>query len=192
MKNYVLVRWVRQGFLHQAHGDKEQEQLLLLQDSVETFRHTYVSTREAARLLGVRPATVYEYVAGGLLHRVRGQEVGKSTGSSLFLREEIEALVAITRENGQRPASATPKKTASRTSSQLDSACLTMRQTAALLGVSRQRVHQLIQAGRLPYVRQGVYRVYLLRSDVEAFRQRWTKRVPNEVREESVERGVSG
>ena len=192
VKNYVLVRWVRQGFLHQAHGDKEQEQLLLLQDSVETFRHTYVSTREAARLLGVRPATVYEYVAGGLLHRVRGQEVGKSTGSSLFLREEIEALVAITRENGQRPASATPKKTASRTSSQLDSACLTMRQTAALLGVSRQRVHQLIQAGRLPYVRQGVYRVYLLRSDVEAFRQRWTKRVPNEVREESVERGVSG
>ncbi len=178
MKKYVLIRWVRQGFLQQAPEDDEQGRPLLLRESVETFRSTYVTAREAAQLLGIGLNSVYQYATRGLLHRVPEQEAGKSTGSSLFLRAELETQVLVTRKKTLRPTSATPKKTASRVSSQGDPQCLTMRQAAALLGVSRQRVHQLIQAGRLPYVRpQGVYRVYLLRSDVEDFQQQWKKRV---------------
>jgi len=188
VKDHVLVRWVRQGFLRQGPGDEEREHLLLLQDSVETFRNTYMTARESSQLLGIDPATVHGYAARGLLHRARGREVGKTMGSSLFLREEIEAQVAVTRKKTQWATPATPQKTAPRDPSQGGPEFLTMRQTAALLGVSRQRVHQLIQAGRFPYVRpEGVFRISLLRSDVEAFQGRREQRVSGDGKKTLIE-----
>ena len=51
---------------------------------------TYVRANEAARILGVAPATLYAYVSRGRVRR----SIGPDGRTSLFALDEIEALAA--------------------------------------------------------------------------------------------------
>lgn len=50
----------------------------------------FVDSREALRLLGVKPASLYSYVSRGVISRVKDQ----SSGSSLYSRADIERQIA--------------------------------------------------------------------------------------------------
>ena len=51
----------------------------------------YLTVKEAARLLGVKPATLYAYVSRGVLHSYR-QGIKRER---LYRRAEIEALLRV-------------------------------------------------------------------------------------------------
>ncbi len=65
---------------------------------------TLIPAAEAARRLGVRPATLYSYVSRGRIKRVRGLD-GRS---SLFDGDEIEAMAAPRRSADSASASTVP------------------------------------------------------------------------------------
>ncbi|HEV2361116.1 MAG TPA: citrate synthase, partial [Acidimicrobiales bacterium] len=60
----------------------------------------FMTTAEAARRLGVRPATLYAYVSRGMIesHRVAGEK------ESRFARRDVERLAARTRAGGRAAA----------------------------------------------------------------------------------------
>ncbi len=67
---------------------------------------TLISAAEAARRLGVQPATLYAYVSRGRVQRVRGLD-GRS---SLFDAEEVDALAGLHRRADSSGASVVPLK----------------------------------------------------------------------------------
>jgi predicted DNA-binding transcriptional regulator AlpA len=85
----TLKEWMRLGLLvgkrqmvkGMIHG------ILFQKEMVDSFRHTYVFTKEAAALLDVTSSTIHYYVSRGMLHPV-GLPKPK-----LFLREELESLI---------------------------------------------------------------------------------------------------
>ena len=60
----------------------------------------YLDVDEAARLLGVKKATLYAYVSRGVLQSFR-QGVGRKR---LYRREEVEALRVVRPSDGPVPA----------------------------------------------------------------------------------------
>src|SRR5207248_527594 len=64
----------------------------------------YLTAAEAARRLGVKPATLYAYVSRGVLSRVRAPD-GRT---SLFGTEEVEQLAAARAAQAALPAGTLP------------------------------------------------------------------------------------
>lgn len=62
--------------------------------------HDYCTLAEACAALGVKPATLHNYISRGVLHSYR-QGMGRQR---LYRRSEIDALLTV-RESGQRAAS---------------------------------------------------------------------------------------
>jgi citrate synthase len=60
----------------------------------------YVDAEEAARILGVKPATLYAYVSRGLVHSYR-RGVKRAR---LYRRDELEKMVRV------RPSDAGPER----------------------------------------------------------------------------------
>jgi excisionase family DNA binding protein len=145
----VLLRWVQQGLLTcdktRLRGKKSL--LLIRRTALETFRQTYLFTEEAAERLGVVRSTVWKYVRKGVLHPIVGRGTGDGSNRLLFLRNEVEGLVA----DGH----------------------LTVPEAATALGLSRSRVYALLRAGELRHevTSRGMSRsIRLLRADVDAYR----------------------
>jgi excisionase family DNA binding protein len=94
-----------------------------------------LSAAEAARILGVRASTVHQWVAKGVLPKsVKWQRYGLN-------RTDVENL-APQRYTPGHPWFATN------------------REAAQMLGVSRERVKQLVDAGRLPCVEYRGHRYF--------------------------------
>ncbi len=145
----VLRRWMQQGLLASDRADTRGKKSLLLirRTALDTFRQTYLFTEEVAGRLGVVRGTVWKYVRKGVLHPVVGRGVGDGGNRLLFLRDEVEALIA--------------------------DGCLTVPEAAKALGLSLSRVYALLRAGKLHYevTSRGVSRsIRLLRADVDAYR----------------------
>jgi predicted site-specific integrase-resolvase len=147
----VLLRWVRHGFLtceKMATGGSRFS-LVIRQEALEVFQHTYISTEAAAELLGIVPSTVWKYVSKGVLRPVTGRSTSEGGNRLLFLREQVEALA--------------PTDT------------VTAHDAAALLGLSCSRVYALIRAGKLQPIRlpKGITNpTRLLLSDVNEYQHR--------------------
>ena len=145
----VLLRWMQQGLLASDGASLRGKKPLLLirRTALDAFRQTYLFTEEAAGRLGVVRSTVWKYVRKGVLHPIVGRGAGDGSNRLLFLREEIEGLVAAGR--------------------------LTVQEAAMALGLSRSRVYALLRAGKLRHeVAPGRMSrsIRLLRADVDAYR----------------------
>lgn len=90
---------------------------------------------EAARILDVTPSTVHRWISDGVLQRDRPH---RRAGVD---RDQVEALAARRWPLGKG------------TRLEADSYWVTAPAAARILGVSRSRVGQLVDTGRLPYVR---------------------------------------
>jgi transposase-like protein len=94
----TLEEWVRQGVLT---GKRQMVNglihgLLFQREVVDSFRCTYVFTKEAAELLHVKKHTIYKYVSRGILH-----PLGPSK-PHLFLREEVATLLMKKTEKNEQ------------------------------------------------------------------------------------------
>jgi excisionase family DNA binding protein len=84
----TLRELVRQGVLEGERVNGKIHGYLFQREMVDSFRRSYVFTKEAAEILDVHSNTIYKYVSRGILH-----PVGLSRFQR-FLREEVEALTS--------------------------------------------------------------------------------------------------
>ncbi len=147
----VLLRWVKHGFLtcEKMASGGSRFSLVIRQEALKVFQHTYISTEATAELLGIVPGTVRKYVRKGVLRPVTGRHTSEGGNRLLFLREQVESLA--------------PTDT------------VTAHDAAALLGLSCSRVYALIRAGKLQPIRlpKGISNsTRLPRSDVVSYRSK--------------------
>ena len=122
----------------------------------------FLTAAEAARRLGVKPATLYAYVSRGVLSRVRAPD-GRT---SLFGAEEVERLAR--RGRPRRPAGVADITVESAITEitgdslrfrGLDATRLavsrTFEEVAELLGISRAKAYRLMQHRSIPVVMFG-------------------------------------
>jgi hypothetical protein len=91
----ALKNWLKQGVLvgknqiitGKIHG------YLFQKEMIDSFRNTYVYTKEAAELLNVTTSSINHYAALGILHPVC------LSRPRLFLRKEVEALIPPSKLN---------------------------------------------------------------------------------------------
>jgi len=120
--------------------------LRFTKEAIETFRQTYVFSKEVAILLDIMPQTIKQYARKGILHPVVGNSTPRKGVRMLFIREEIKSLLP--------PGS------------------LSLHEAATLLGVTDIQLYSLISAKRLPcFVPPCGPRASLrfFRSDLEAY-----------------------
>ena len=98
--------------------------------SVDLPEVKYLSLADASRLYGVRPATLSQWVASG--------EVGADLYDGRWMVRVVNGHLEF---KGQVPFAPVPPK-----------GYYPISEAAKLLGISRQRVHALVQAGRFPGV----------------------------------------
>lgn len=128
----------------------------------------WISRKEAARRLGCDPSTLAGMIRrgevkaaplpAGATRRVRREpSIDAESVELLLQRREVERTRALERE-AERVARRSPPDDGQ--------AWLTMTETAVLVGLSRTRIRQRIDAGRIPATRHGD-RWWIRRQDAE-------------------------
>lgn len=135
---------------------------------------TWISIVEAARIAGCNPGTINRYVRAGRIVSRGGRRrpgSGNRGGSASLRLDSVEEFATWWQARRQAEAERTRARRLERATRRVvppdDSIVwLTMDDAAAVLGVSRVRVGQLVRAGRIPAISRG-RRHWLRREDVE-------------------------
>lgn len=161
-----LTWLVQQGHLS-AGGDSRRR--LYERESVERRADEmarWISYAEASRIAECNPGTIAAAVRSGLIEQ-RPQRHRREASLS---RESVEQWAVARR----RRLAVEAEQRATRRAEGLErlgppddgQVWFDTATTAAILGISRSRVGQLVRAGRIPYVRRGG-RVWIKREDAE-------------------------